>query len=113
MFSSLVLGTALLSPGAPVPADSLSNPTGPAPRIAYPDGKVRLAHNPSSHDTQGFQDEQLVMNRGGGGVMVVGGRVQRMGFDASAPGVQPGQTKFPGKPLDDVKFDAYDLKGDA
>src|SRR5262245_15913842 len=44
MGPSLVLGTVLLTPAAPVPADTIPTPTGPAPQIAYlrpePNGAV-------------------------------------------------------------------------
>src|SRR5262249_50496657 len=44
MVTSLVLGTALLAPGAPVPQDTIPTPTGPAPHVAYlkadPNGDV-------------------------------------------------------------------------
>lgn len=44
MVPSLVLGTCLLAPAAPVPADTVPTPTGPAPQVAYlkadPGGEV-------------------------------------------------------------------------
>ncbi|MBY0514636.1 MAG: hypothetical protein K2P78_12070, partial [Gemmataceae bacterium] len=44
MVPSLVLGTCLFAPAAPVPADTVPTPTGPAPQVAYlkadPGGEV-------------------------------------------------------------------------
>ena len=95
-------------------------PAGTAPRLvllaADADGKVMIAHNPNGNGNfaNGYADEQVMFANRGGGVMVMNGRmIQRGGFDVGAPGVQAGQTNFPGKLLDEVKFDAFDLKGAA
>lgn len=108
--TSQVLANAVVMP------QGVNLPTSAAPRLvllaADADGKVTLAYNPVHNDQHGSYDEQVFINRAGGGVMVVNGRAQRMVFDTPA-GAPLGQTEFPGKSLDDVKFDAYDLKGNA
>jgi hypothetical protein len=86
---------------------------GTAPRLvllaADTEGKITIAYNPNHADTYSnpYGDEQVFMARGN---VIVNGRVQ-VGFAPSAPGAQPGQTEFPGKLLDEVKFEAFDLKG--
>ncbi len=93
------------------------NPTTPAPRLvllaADAEGRIMVAHNPASAESQDFQMEQVEQQALAvrGNIVVMNGRAVQRNFDVATPGVPAGQTEFPGKLLDDVKFDAFDLQG--
>jgi hypothetical protein len=99
--------------GAVLVPPSPNLPTTPAPRLvllaADADGRVNVAFNAGGAGVPGQYEEQFV---GRGGVVVVNGQVLQRG------GYNPGQGaafggEYPARPLDDVKFEAYELDGRA
>jgi hypothetical protein len=100
--------------GAVVLPQYAGSPGTLAPRLvlltADPEGKVRVAYNPDAAAV--VQEEQVMA--GGGRIVVINGRpVQRGGYAVQyGPTFTPG-TEFPTRSLEEVKFDAYELDGQA
>jgi hypothetical protein len=91
------------------PRSAMYEPMTAAPRLvllaAGADGKVQVAYNPSTNNGGAY------MGRGGRMVFLGNGQAVMMDDEYYYPQQPPANTEAPVKPLEDVKFEAYDLNG--
>jgi hypothetical protein len=92
------------------PRSMYATPAGQAPRLALLNtdakGKVQVAYNPAANNNNG-----VYYGRGGRAVFLANGQQLWMDDSGYSPNQTPSNAEAPVKPLAEIEFEAYDLKG--